>query len=172
MGLTLKFLRDRGMMQEFTSLKQRIESSSSDFKFEHPLITKLHQSLVVEGDYDAAQACLHEMAEAGIFDDTLHSATPGLQWELIDDSERLSSTEENENRPCPRSGHQMLFVPPHEGDGAALYLFGGFNGHSSLADFWRFDLEADGMGGRWVSLGRFLDVVSTLIDTSSLSFGC
>lgn len=116
-----------------------------------------------------------EVARPSLFDQYCNTQNPAVQWTRLDTLQETSSWEGS--APSARGGHQMVLVrqraapsentrsPGHhhegmetsigdesgsEGAGAALYLFGGWDGTQELSDFWKYDLQK----GRWELLSR------------------
>lgn len=44
-----------------------------------------------------------------------------------------------ETRPCMRGGHHMCLDPISE----TIFLFGGWDGHQDLSDFWAFHIPSN-----------------------------
>lgn len=163
--MMLKHLRQRGLMDEFDALRSKVSGPPYNIHFEHSTISKLHQLLVVEGDFDGAESCMAEAAQAALFGPVLAQAPPHLHWRCIDDGQGPSLTsDENGESPSPRGGHQLVFVPASDSTSAALYLYGGFDGEQELGDFWVFHLSEDGRGGRWHRLPGTQDPVSLRLE--------
>lgn len=131
--------------------------------FEHPAISKLHQTLVLEGDFDRAEPVLDECLRADLFrewsassatDPTRRKGTTIAKWERLDTAFPLSTSQ-----PGPRGGHQMVRI------GRKLLLFGGWDGKQDLGDLWEWELprsrdasEQSGEGGwRCLSTGNERD---------------
>lgn len=160
LSLSLKHLRQQGLYDEFNVLRQRLAAPPMNLHFEHPLATELHNSLVLQGDYDKAEACLHEATHQGLLDHVLRLTQPQFQWQCLDPG---SAEPDNPSAdvdgcvPGERSGHQMVFVPSHADQPAALYLYGGYDGDTELGDFWRYDINPQGKGGRWEQISVYDD---------------
>ena len=159
--LILKYLRQRGMQEAFEAL-QRAAPSTSAVQLEHPSLTQLHDYLVKQGDFDAAEQLLSEIAfpssGSSLFDEYCSSAQPRAEWTRLDTLPDVLTWDGE--APSPRGGHQMVLLRPNsnatslrddtddiisidleEDDEAAIYLFGGWDGTKELSDFWRFSLK-------------------------------
>ncbi|KAF8828701.1 hypothetical protein HHX47_DHR3000327 [Lentinula edodes] len=129
----LKHLRQRRLLTPFNSIL-----TQSSVRLEHPLITELYESVVLTGNWDKAENVLHDMSAAGLFDQCLKSSNPRAVWREIHD------TDANGDIPSVRGGHAMCIDTQRR----YIYLFGGWDGQTSLADFWRYDIKEQ----RWVVL--------------------
>lgn len=160
--LILKHLRQRGLLKAFQALRDSLPSTSA-LRLEDPAVTAVHRHLVELGDFDEAEDLLTTVAypDSGIdgtseptpslFDAYCQSVSPRVQWTRLD-SLPGTATWDGES-PSPRGGHQMVLVRSRSietptgsechGTNSApyLYLYGGWNGTTELADLWRFDLH-------------------------------
>lgn len=160
LSLTLKHLRQQGLYDEFNVLRQRLATPPMNLHFEHPLATELHSSLVMQGDYDKAEACLDEATAQGLLDHVLCLTQPQFRWQCLDPGPAEPDNPSADLDGCvpgERSGHQMVFVPSHDDKPAALYLYGGYDGDCELGDFWRYDIDPEGNGGRWFQIHSGID---------------
>jgi hypothetical protein len=165
--LIMKHLRHRGLMTAFETLGTSLASSPFGIRFEHPLLTTLHHALVVQGDFDQAEAILSKAAFRPIKaldlpeDDSATASGPTLFSEYIEETcspqpiwTRLdldpSTHSVDDEKPSPRGGHQLVFVPRHGDEQAGVYLFGGWNGQQELDDLWWFGIDpSNPTKGRW-----------------------
>lgn len=131
----LKHLRQRRMLMPYMSILSRTR-----LELEHPLVTALHSSLVLQGDFPSAELVLSQMASANLFDDYLRSCQPRARWT------RLNGTNADGDAPGPRGGHAMAL----DASRGVIYLFGGWDGRKSLDDLWAYDIGAE----RWEILCR------------------
>lgn len=149
-------------MKTFETLQESLPSTSA-IQLEHPSVTRLHIRLVQEGSFDGAEELLADIAypvaldgsreecAASLLDLYCQTTVPQVHWSRLD-SLPGTATWDGEY-PSPRGGHQMILVRPAATAGAPrseydtaestshLYLFGGWNGETELADLWRFDLQ-------------------------------
>lgn len=128
MRYILKHLRQRRLLSPSQTIL-----SHSKIHFEHPLITKLHESIVLRGDWIRSDQLLEEISAAGLFDCYLKSCQPYAEWT------RISGTDADGDVPPARGGHATCIDPINE----MIYIFGGFNGERSLDDFWVYDIRND-----------------------------
>lgn len=122
----LKHLRQRRLLTPYESIISR-----SGIQFEHPLITQLHESIVLRGDWQRAEQLVSIMSKAGLFDSYLHASQPHAVWK------RLHGTDADGDVPSPRGGHAMCIDPVND----IIYLFGGWDGQKSLDDFWMYSVK-------------------------------
>jgi hypothetical protein len=136
----LKHLRSRRFMTTFKAL-----AASADVQLEHPLVTRLYNSIVSEGDWAEAERVLQLSADAGLLDTFLREAPAQATWT------RLCGTDADGDTPRQRGGHAMCI------DEAAgrIYLYGGWDGERSLDDFWVYAIAE----GQWHVVPRHEDAV-------------
>ncbi|KAF8550620.1 galactose oxidase [Imleria badia] len=126
----LKHLRERRLLTPYQSILAR-----SQIQFEHPVVTSLHAALVLQGNWDEAEALLAHASSAGLFQSYLQSCQPHAQWR------RLHGVDADGDAPSKRGGHAMCIDP----DNGHIYLFGGWDGYKSLDDFWVYNIQTE----RW-----------------------
>ncbi|KAI6021604.1 Muskelin N-terminus-domain-containing protein [Pisolithus microcarpus] len=131
----LKHLRQRRMLMPYMSILARTR-----LELEHPLVTALHSSLVLQGDFPSAELVLSQMASANLFDDYLRSCQPRARWT------RLHGANADGDAPGPRGGHAMAL----DASRGVIYLLGGWDGRKSLDDLWAYNIGAE----RWEILCR------------------
>jgi len=126
----LKHLRSRGLMTPFRAL-----TASVDVQLEHPLVTRLYDSIVSEGSWAEAERVLQLAAGTGLLDTFSREAPAQAKWT------RLCGTSADGDTPRQRGGHAMCI------DEAAgrIYLYGGWDGERSLDDFWAYSIAE----GQW-----------------------
>jgi len=124
----LKHLRQRRLLTPFQSIIDR-----SGIQLENPLLSKLHESLVLQGDWTRSEQLLCSMSDAGLFTDYLNACQPRAIWN------RLTGTDADGDVPSPRGGHAMCLDP----EGELIYLYGGWDGRKSLDDFWVYSIRED-----------------------------
>ncbi|KAL5507481.1 hypothetical protein ACEPAH_6937 [Sanghuangporus vaninii] len=126
----LKHLRQRRHITTYKQLQER-----SGVRLEHPLVSDLYETLVLRGDWVASETQLKSLSAAGLFSEFIHSCTPRARWK------RLRGTDANGDVPGRRGGHAMCM----DVENGLIYLFGGYDGHRSLDDFWVYNVRE----GRW-----------------------
>jgi hypothetical protein len=126
----LKHLRSRRLMAPFKAL-----SACADVQLEHPLVTRLYDSVVSDGNWAEAERVLQLAADEGLFDTFAREAPAQATWT------RLSGTSADGDAPRQRGGHAMCI---DEAKGR-IYLYGGWDGERSLDDFWVYSIGE----GRW-----------------------
>lgn len=93
--MMLKFSRERGMDAVFDALAgERIVD------LEHTLLTQLHKSVVVEGEFAVAERLIAE-CQPGTFENYISHRPYTPKWTKLD------VTDSNGDKPCMRGGHQM-----------------------------------------------------------------
>ncbi|XP_035224067.1 muskelin-like isoform X2 [Stegodyphus dumicola] len=136
--LCLKHFRQHNYTEAFESLQKRTR-----VQLEDALLTKLHQCLVIDGDYISAEKLLIVAAEEGYLDHYLIQQTPKPKWVPLIPSK---SSENTSSRPGMRGGHQMCIDVYSE----IIYLFGGWDGTTDLADLWSYHIPT----GTWTCLSQ------------------
>ncbi|VDC07695.1 unnamed protein product [Peniophora sp. CBMAI 1063] len=124
----LKHLRTRGLLAPYKALL-----TASDVQLEHPLVTRLYESIVSDADWSEAETVIQSSGDAGLFDAYLQNSQPRALWK------RLRGPDFDSPQPSRRGGHAMCI----DEDAGLLYLFGGFDGHKSLDDFWSYSIATD-----------------------------
>ncbi|KAI8047413.1 Muskelin N-terminus-domain-containing protein [Gilbertella persicaria] len=125
--LCLKYFRQRNMMDTFYFIKDK-----TGVELEHPLLSQLHQYLVVETDFEAAERVL-QLAhhECEIYRTYSDNATYKPIWRQLKPQEKQAPV------PMPRGGHQMCIDVDHQ----MIYILGGWDGKEDLSDFWSYDIQ-------------------------------
>ncbi|KAI9001723.1 Muskelin N-terminus-domain-containing protein [Gaertneriomyces semiglobifer] len=124
--LCLKHFRQRNYLDTFESLRAR-----TSLQLEDPLLTELHNQLVVRGDFNAAEDLIEEAAQRNLFQDYISECPYKPLWN------KILPQNADETTPSMRGGHQMAIDP----DNGKIYLFGGWDGSRDLSDFWSFDQQ-------------------------------
>ncbi|TFK44149.1 Muskelin N-terminus-domain-containing protein [Crucibulum laeve] len=124
----LKHLRQRRLLSPFQSIISR-----THLRLEHPLVTQLHENLVLRGNWTRAEELLSTFSDYELFNAHLTSCQPHAAWT------RLHGTDADGDIPCARGGHAMCIDPINE----MIYLFGGWDGEHSLDDFWMYSIKED-----------------------------
>ncbi|KAF8793794.1 Muskelin like protein [Argiope bruennichi] len=135
--LCLKHFRQHNYSEAFESLQKRTR-----VQLEDALLSKLHQCLVVEGDYVAAEQLLVKAANDGCLDHYLEQQTHKAKWVPLIVPPKCSESEHH--RPGMRGGHQMCIDVHTEN----IYLFGGWDGTTDLSDLWCYHIPS----GSWTCL--------------------
>jgi len=103
--------------------------------FEHPLLSRLHSTLVVRGQFAQTEALLEDSKETGLFREWCSGGGKGKnigRWEQITGNGVGEGGVPN--WPAGRGGHQMVRV------GRKILLFGGWDGERDLGDLWEYEL--------------------------------
>ncbi|PJF17507.1 hypothetical protein PSACC_02688, partial [Paramicrosporidium saccamoebae] len=157
--LCLQFLREKpGMEEAFAALQSR-----TGVKLEDPLVSQLFDCVVKRGAFTDAESLLAQgyQEDSTLFEDYIRDHVPYQpQWSRLDHGVMNSNgnpsqdssggtIEENSRsfgprstntpahtHPAVRGGHQMVWDPV----GRSIYLFGGWDGHRDLGDFWRYNV--------------------------------
>ncbi|KAL1924690.1 uncharacterized protein VTP21DRAFT_4344 [Calcarisporiella thermophila] len=124
--LCLKHFRQRNYMEEFQALQQRTQ-----VQLEDPLLTRLHEELVSQGNFEAAESIMLEANDRNLFEDYIGDCAYQPFWK------RIEATSADGDSPCMRGGHQMCI----DIEAGKIYLMGGWSGVEDLADFWVYDIQ-------------------------------
>ncbi len=127
-SLILKHLRQRRLLGPFRDILSR-----TGIQLEHPTISSLYQSLVLEGDFTRCEELLHSIADLSLFSSSLLASQPFAQWT------RLHAVDADGDAPTPRGGHAMCI----DSQGGKVYLHGGWNGQKNMDDFWMYDMKSE-----------------------------
>jgi hypothetical protein len=76
--LCLKHFRQRNMMDIYTLLQKK-----SNIELEHPLIGKLHQAIVIQGDFEAAEQLILNADTQNVFKSYVQDAKYFPTWQKI-----------------------------------------------------------------------------------------
>lgn len=125
--LCLKYFRQRGLLDTFKSLK-----NSVDVKLENEELEKLHDTLVIQGDFDQCENILQQASISNLFSEYISSCPYIPIWRKIGPNNGITS-------PPTRGGHQMCI----DSTTGKIYLYGGWDGEKDLADFWVFDQDSN-----------------------------
>ncbi|XP_070558105.1 muskelin-like [Ptychodera flava] len=135
--LCLKHFRQHNYSEAFESLQKKTKIS-----LEHPLLTELHNALVLNGDFDKCEEITEKAVNDGLFNHYINQLDYKPKWTPIiplhcggDDS-----------RPGMRGGHQMSIDVETE----TIYMFGGWDGAQDLSDFWSYSV----LSGQWTCISR------------------
>lgn len=115
-------------------------------QLEDPLLTNLHQELVIDGNFKRAEELMMEAAEQGFFDDYIQSFNYKPIWKRLHSNEHRQGPLHHhhshhtplEEGPRHRGGHQMCI----DTQGGYVYLMGGWDGSRDLADFWAYHIPS------------------------------
>ncbi|KAJ3106961.1 Muskelin 1, intracellular mediator containing kelch motif [Phlyctochytrium planicorne] len=124
--LCLKHFRQRNYLDTFSTLQQRTQ-----IQLEDHVLTELHKSLVLNGDFNRAEELVLEASDRDLFHEYISGCTYKAVWKRIKPDPKSET-------PCMRGGHQMCI----DVDGSVIYLFGGWDGSRDLSDFWSYDINA------------------------------
>lgn len=129
--LCLKHFRQKNMMDVYQTLL-----SNTRIELEHPMIGKLHQALVTEGNFELAQDIILEAnKEKNLFESFVQEAKYVPSWF------KISASNDDGDAPCARGGHQLCIDSERE----KIYLLGGWDGKRELSDFWCYHIKEN----RW-----------------------
>ncbi|KAI8384170.1 Muskelin N-terminus-domain-containing protein [Blakeslea trispora] len=125
--LCLKYFRQRNMMDAFSLLKHK-----TGIELEHPLLSQLHQYIVMDANFEAAEQVLQRAHyELNMYNAYSENATYQPVWRQILPHQGHTAT------PSPRGGHQMCM----DAQSQIVYVLGGWDGKQDLSDFWSFDIK-------------------------------
>ena len=117
-------------------------------ELEDPLITNLHQALVLDGDFEEAEKVIVKADERKIFQTIAAEAKYTPSWQRLFASNdgnygyncvqsKHTLTAIDGDAPCARGGHQLCIDTDRE----KIYLFGGWDGKRELSDFWCYHIK-------------------------------
>ncbi|XP_033208683.1 muskelin isoform X2 [Belonocnema kinseyi] len=125
--LCMKHFR-RFEQQEVVETLQRVTGVA----LEDPRLTVLYDLLVTKGDHLQAERFITHAVNTGVLNEYINAQAYRAVWTKI---------ESRDVKPGMRGGHQMVLDPL----GETLYLFGGWDGNTDLADLWAYDIPTE----RW-----------------------
>ncbi|KAG0311160.1 Muskelin 1, intracellular mediator containing kelch motif [Dissophora globulifera] len=139
--LCLKHFRQRKLIDAFKALQER-----TDIRLEDPLLTRLHQELVIKGNFKRAEELMTEAAGRGLFDSYIQSYDYKPIWKRLRSNSHRQGVHHHhhshqahaEESPRHRGGHQMCI----DAQGGFVYLMGGWDGSRDLADFWAYHIPS------------------------------
>ncbi|CAL4131290.1 unnamed protein product, partial [Meganyctiphanes norvegica] len=127
--LCLKHFRQHNYMEAFHSLEDRTKVS-----LEAPLLTRMHQLLVREGNFDACEKLIAEAADDGMFQQFISQQEYKPQWSPINPAASVPSS--LPQRPGMRGGHQMCIDTNTQ---ICFFLYHGWTRMEFLTQFWRYE---------------------------------
>ncbi|KAH7045094.1 Muskelin N-terminus-domain-containing protein [Linnemannia elongata] len=140
--LCLKHFRQRKLFDAFKALQERTHTQLED-----PLLTKLHQELVLRGNFKRAEELIIKAAERGLFDEYIQAYDYKPIWKRLRCNSHRQGVHHHhhshqsshlEDSPRHRGGHQMCI----DTKGGYVYLMGGWDGARDLADFWAYHIPS------------------------------
>ncbi|XP_077399462.1 muskelin isoform X2 [Vanacampus margaritifer] len=137
--LCLKHFRQHNYTEAFESLQKKTRIA-----LEHPMLTHLHDRLVLQGDFDACEDLIDKAVRDGLFNQYISQQEYKPRWSQI--IPKCNKGDGDDNRPGMRGGHQMVIDVQTE----TVYLFGGWDGTQDLADFWAYSVQEN----QWVCISR------------------
>ncbi|KAI8614210.1 Muskelin N-terminus-domain-containing protein [Chytriomyces sp. MP71] len=121
--LCMKHFRQRNYLDAFECLQRRTQ-----LQLEDPLLTDLHGSLVMNGDFAAAEEVVQQAYARELFTEYVRECSYRPEWRRVKNDDG--------DTPCMRGGHQMCI----DSDAGLIYLFGGWDGQKDLSDFWSYNV--------------------------------
>ncbi|CAG5927233.1 unnamed protein product [Menidia menidia] len=112
--LCLKHFRQHNYTEAFESLQKKTRIA-----LEHPMLTHLHDRLVLQGDFDACEELIDKAVRDGLFNQYISQQEYKPRWsQIIPKCNKSTSNQEisrddansdgDDNRPGMRGGHQMV----------------------------------------------------------------
>ncbi|XP_027058035.1 muskelin-like [Pocillopora damicornis] len=138
--LCLKHFRQHNYAEAFESLQKRTK-----INLEHPMLTELHQKLVIDNDFDGCEKIIEQASNDAIFSHYISQQDYKPKWKAIIPL-AAQNDDSSSSRPGMRGGHQMSI----DMESQVIYLLGGWDGMVDLADFWSFTVESS----QWTCLSR------------------
>ncbi|KAF9446346.1 hypothetical protein P691DRAFT_733454 [Macrolepiota fuliginosa MF-IS2] len=123
----LKHLRQRRLLSPYQDILSRA------FTVEHPFVTQLHTTLVLQGAFKDAEKHLRTLSSSGLFSSYLQTSHPYALWD------RITGTDRDGDVPSPRSGHAMCLDHINQ----VVYVHGGYNSEKCLDDLWAYNIKED-----------------------------
>ncbi|KAI8905071.1 Muskelin N-terminus-domain-containing protein [Gorgonomyces haynaldii] len=123
--MCLKYFRQRNYLDLFERLQQKTQ-----LQLESPLLTELHQLLVLDGNFAAAEKLLDDACSKDLFADYISDCAYKPIWKKMMFSPETPT-------PTMRGGHQMCI----DTEDGIIYLFGGWDGKQDLCDFWQYSIS-------------------------------
>lgn len=125
--LCLKHFRQQGYEEAFTALQLQ-----TNVNLEHPVMSELHRTLVVDGDFERVEQFVDQFVNEGLLDDYLSVQDYKAVW-------AQQSIDDGATRPGMRGGHQLIV----DSSTGLMYLFGGWDGFEDLSDMWQYDIRSN-----------------------------
>ncbi|KAF9427905.1 Muskelin 1, intracellular mediator containing kelch motif [Entomortierella beljakovae] len=137
--LCLKHFRQRKLFDAFKALQER-----TNIHLEDTLLTKLHNELVVRGNFKRAEELITEAAERGLLNDYINTYDYKPIWKRLGPTNPRQGNHHHyhshqpqvDESPRQRGGHQMCI----DTEGGYVYLIGGWDGSRDQADFWAYSI--------------------------------
>uniref|UniRef100_A0A8C9FI07 Muskelin 1 n=1 Tax=Pavo cristatus TaxID=9049 RepID=A0A8C9FI07_PAVCR len=155
--LCLKHFRQHNYTEAFESLQKKTRIA-----LEHPMLTDLHDKLVLKGDFDACEELIEKAVNDGLFNQYISQQEYKPRWGQI--IPKSSKGDGEDSRPGMRGGHQMVIdVQTGEYGPSArschkmcidiqrrqIYTLGRYldssvrNSKSLKSDFYRYDIDTN-----------------------------
>ncbi|MXQ92813.1 hypothetical protein E5288_WYG002864 [Bos mutus] len=99
--LCLKHFRQHNYTEAFESLQKKTKIA-----LEHPMLTDLHDKLVLKGDFDACEELIEKAVNDGLFNQYISQQEYKPRWSQI--IPKSTKGDGEDNRPGMRGGHQMV----------------------------------------------------------------
>ncbi|CAI9718917.1 muskelin-like isoform X1 [Octopus vulgaris] len=138
--LCLKYFRQHHYKEAYDALQRK-----TNISLEHPILTKLHKILVMQGDFDMCEKMITCASKDGLFHHYISQQDYKPKWTPIEPISKGNNTT-FDHRPGMRGGHQMCIDPLTE----TMYLYGGWDGNQDLADLWAYHVPSQS----WTCLSK------------------
>ncbi|KAL6069219.1 hypothetical protein STEG23_019678, partial [Scotinomys teguina] len=99
--LCLKHFRQHNYTEAFESLQKKTKIA-----LEHPMLTDMHDKLVLKGDFDACEELIEKAVNDGLFNQYISQQEYKPRWSQI--IPKSTKGDGEDNRPGMRGGHQMV----------------------------------------------------------------
>ncbi|KAM6385179.1 muskelin isoform 9-T12 [Alca torda] len=99
--LCLKHFRQHNYTEAFESLQKKTKIA-----LEHPMLTDLHDKLVLKGDFDACEELIEKAVNDGLFNQYISQQEYKPRWGQI--IPKSTKGDGEDSRPGMRGGHQMV----------------------------------------------------------------
>uniref|UniRef100_A0A3Q3NE02 Muskelin 1, intracellular mediator containing kelch motifs n=1 Tax=Mastacembelus armatus TaxID=205130 RepID=A0A3Q3NE02_9TELE len=128
--LCLKHFRQHNYTEAFESLQKKTRIA-----LEHPMLTHLHERLVLQGDFDACEELIDKAVRDGLFNQYISQQEYKPRWSQIIPKCNKGTSAQEINR---------------DDMNKTVYLFGGWDGTQDLADFWAYSVQEN----QWACISR------------------
>ncbi|KAA8578095.1 hypothetical protein FQN60_006059, partial [Etheostoma spectabile] len=150
--LCLKHFRQHNYTEAFESLQKKTRIA-----LEHPMLTHLHDRLVLQGDFDACEELIDKAVRDGLFNQYISQQEYKPRWSQIipkcnkgTSGQEITRDDVNSETISSNTGVFPHVSIKHISAHETVYLFGGWDGTQDLADFWAYSVQEN----QWACISR------------------